>query len=108
MAMFQDSHLIDTVQVWDDVKSDIWAFVFELRQKQRKQMFYSAVHSEEHNIDLPTLTCMSQLIINLNPLDARRRYTDFAQTSLRAGLRYTVQTARYRTRRQTVYLRHGV
>ena len=44
----------------------------------------------------------------INPLDARRRYTDFAQTSLRAGLRYTVQTARYRTRRKTVYLRHGV
>ena len=44
----------------------------------------------------------------VNPLDARRRYTDFAQTSLRAGLRYTVQTARYRTRRKTVYLWHGV
>ena len=38
----------------------------------------------------------------VNPLDARRRYTDFAQTSIRAGLRYTVRTACYRTRRQTV------
>ena len=44
----------------------------------------------------------------LNPLDARRRYTDFAQTSICAGLRYTVRTACYRTRRQTVYLRYGV
>ena len=42
-----------------------------------------------------------------NPLDARRRYTDFAQTSIRAGLRYTVQIARCHTRRQTVYLRYG-
>ena len=41
----------------------------------------------------------------VNPLDARRRYTDFAQTSIRAGLRYTVRTASYRMRRQTVYLR---
>ena len=51
-----------------------------------------------------------QLIsININPLDARRRYTDFAQTSIRAGLRYTVRTACYCTRRQMVYLlRYGV
>ena len=47
--------------------------------------------------------------LTINPLDARRRYTDFAQTSLR------LQTAVYRpngllphTRRKTVYLRHGV
>ena len=44
---------------------------------------------------------------HINPLDARRRYTDFAQTSIRPGLRYTVQTARCHTRRQTVYLRYG-
>ena len=45
---------------------------------------------------------------HFNPLDARRRYTDFAQTSTRAGLWYTVRTPCYRTRRQTVYLRYGV
>ena len=32
----------------------------------------------------------------------------FRKLSYAAGLRYTVQTARYRTRRQTVYPRHGV
>ena len=37
--------------------------------------------------------------MSFNPLDARRRYTDFAQTSIRAGLLYTVRTACYRTRR---------
>ena len=44
---------------------------------------------------------------NFNPLDAGRRYTDYMQTSYAAGLRYTVQMARYPTRRQTVYLRYG-
>ena len=33
--------------------------------------------------------------------------TLWTQTSIRAGLRYTVQTARCHTRRQTVYLRYG-
>ena len=53
-------------------------------------------------------TNQQQATVIVNPLDARRRYTDFAQTSIRAGLRYTVRTACYRMRRQTVYLRYGV
>ena len=44
---------------------------------------------------------------SFNPLDAGRRYTDFAQTSIRAGLRYTVRTASYQARRPTVYHRYG-
>ena len=51
---------------------------------------------------------ITSLVKAFNPLDARRRYTDFAQTSIRAGLRYTVRTACYHTRRKTVYLRYGI
>ena len=54
------------------------------------------------------ITIVNINVHSFNPLDARIRYIDFAQTSIRAGLRYTVRTACYRTRRQTVYLRYGV
>ena len=51
---------------------------------------------------------LNVVIHNINPLDARSRYTDFAQTSLRHQNAVYRRHVCYRTRQKSVYLRHGV
>ena len=78
------------------------------KQRKKRLVFIRWIQNMLQGYDYFLVISKISFAEIVNPLDARRRYTDFAQTSIRAGLRYTVRMACYRTRRQMVYLRYGV